>query len=142
MKLGKWWFMKLVKWTMVEAMLVYANTVLYKHHHFVYEQNQWRNKIILNVLNLLLKVLTDVRISIIQYNYCQLILQVTTERHLFQVYYQDGNDLLWVYVHCEMKPLFVHSVFLQYFIITYWISFPYSLIKWKYVINQKIASVS
>lgn len=90
-------------------------------------------------------MLTDVRTSIIQYNSCKRIPQVSTERHLFKVYYQDGNDLLCAYGRCEMELLFaafVHSVFLQCFIIAYWIFFPYSLIEWKYVISQKIASVS
>lgn len=63
-----------------------------------------------------------------QYNSCKLTLQVSTERHLFKLYYQDGNNLLCACVHCEMKLLLVHSVFLQCFIITYWIFFPYSLI--------------
>lgn len=63
-----------------------------------------------------------------EYNSCKLTLQVSTERHLFELYYQDGNDHLCACVHCEMKPLFVHSVFLQCFVIPYWIFFPYSLI--------------
>lgn len=102
MKLAKWWSLKLVKWAMVEAMPVFANA----------------------------SILTSITTSCLwaESNSCKLILQISSERLLFKVYYQDGNDLLSACVHCEMKPLFVHSVFLQCFIITYWIFFPYCLI--------------
>lgn len=73
-------------------------------------------------------MLTNVRTSIIQYNSCKLIFQISSDRHLFKVYYQNGNDLLCARVHCEMKLLSIHAVFLQCFIITHWIFFPYSLI--------------